>query len=110
MNRDLAIIVAALFTLILGLLILQATTSLRFQLPEVEKEPEACIGQPLFVEYTYEGGYIDDHACAVQCQDQIQRYIVYTNNVATQCEKLPGCNDVGEDRGETCEPPMASTL
>ena len=64
-----------------------------------------CVGESLFVSYPYEGRVLDPHACAPQCADQRQRYIVYTNGYATQCETVPGCSDWGEDRGKTCRIP-----
>ena len=70
--------------------------------------PPVCEGLPLQVSYPYAGGFLNPHACAVQCQDQQQRYIVYTNGFATQCEKPPGCRDLGEDRGVMCVPPESS--
>lgn len=66
------------------------------------KANQACVGQPLEVDYPYQGGMLDPHACAVQCEDEVQRYIVYTNGKATQCQILPGCLDWGEDQGTTC--------
>lgn len=105
MTKNLTSATVIAFSFILVMLILQATTQFRVRLPEVERKPESCVGEPLFVDYPFEGGYIDDHACAVQCEDRIQRYIMYRNNRATQCELLPGCLDKGEDSGQTCEPP-----
>lgn len=64
--------------------------------------PKDCEGRPLYVEYAYESGNKDPHACAIQCEDDIQRYLVYSDGFATQCEMLPGCLDWGEDRGVTC--------
>lgn len=64
-----------------------------------------CEGQPLNVDYAFEGGYLDPWACQPQCDDGIQRYVVYSNGKATQCETPPGCNDWGEDRGVTCTLP-----
>ena len=68
----------------------------------IPKHNKECEGEPLEVDYPYHGGLLDPHACAVQCDDQIQRYIVYTNGKATQCQRLPGCLDWGEDHGVTC--------
>jgi len=62
-----------------------------------------CKGQPLEVDYPYHGGFLDPHACKIQCEDGILRYIVYTNGKATQCDTTPGeCLDWGEDHGFTC--------
>jgi hypothetical protein len=70
-----------------------------------------CEGEALAVPYAYTGNVVEPWSCKVQCTDQKQRYLLYTNGVATQCEKLPGCNDYGEDRGETCTiPGNASVL
>ncbi len=97
---------AALFTLVIGTLLLQAIfRSPSRQIP-LERLPEQeCDGEALPVEYPFQGGFIEPHACNVQCADQIQRYILYSNGLATPCEKLPGCLDWGEDRGITCRPP-----
>ena len=65
--------------------------------------PTACKGAPLVVDYNYRGGDLSPHACAVQCeQPGEQRYIVYADGYATQCQLLPGCLDEGEDNGVTC--------
>lgn len=72
-------------------------------------EPQAeCKGEPIFVDFAYNGGVNEPWTCRVQCDDQKQRYVVYTNGTATQCEDLPGCNDWGEDNGVTCTAPMAN--
>ena len=70
-----------------------------------------CVGVALAVDYPFQGGFLDPHACKPQCDDGKQRYIVYNNGKATQCQILPGCLDWGEDRGVTCTPPgeMTST-
>ncbi len=70
---------------------------------EFAPEPDqTCEGEALKVKYPYKGGMLDPHACKVQCEDEVQRYIVYTNGKATQCQILPGCLDWGEDQGITC--------
>ncbi len=76
--------------------------------PEFEEE---CTGEAIYVAYPYEGGMLDPWECKVQCDDKKQRHIVYTNGVATPCEKLPGCLDYGEDYGITCKTkePLKST-
>ncbi|HLD63496.1 MAG TPA: hypothetical protein VI913_01225 [Candidatus Peribacteraceae bacterium] len=71
---------------------------------------QPCRGEPIFVEYDFEGGFLEPHACAIQCEDQQERFIYYRNGKATQCEKLPGCRDIGEDREITCTPPAMSTF
>jgi hypothetical protein len=79
--------------------------------PEPKKfDPSAmadgqCEGEALMVPYEYNGNVVDPWSCKIQCDDQKQRYLVYMNNVGTQCEPLPGCNDQGEDRGVTCRLP-----
>jgi|GEM_PF-2062840 len=70
--------------------------------------PVPCVGEPLNVNYPFQGGFIEDHACKAQCGTQAQRYILYTNGKTTQCQMLPGCNDEGEDQGRTCIPPGGS--
>lgn len=91
--------------LILILLIVFRQSLSRSSLQEQDLKPPICEGVPLTVSYPYMGGFLEPHACAIQCQDHQQRYIVYTNGFATQCEKLPGCRDLGEDRGVICVPP-----
>ena len=73
------------------------------------KEPEKyCEGTPLYVQYPYESGYLEPHACKVQCETPSeQRFVLYSNGKATQCEKIPGCLDAGEDSGVTCTVPDA---
>jgi hypothetical protein len=71
---------------------------------------EDCIGEPLSVPYEYTGNVVEPWSCQPQCADKKQRYLVYTNGLATQCEMLPGCNDYGEDRGQTCRIPGAASV
>lgn len=89
-----------------GILVIVAAESLfpKTKLPTVSKErPEQdCTGEPIVVSYPYQGGMLDPWECKIQCEDRKQRYIVYTNNVATPCEQLPGCLDYGEDYGIKC--------
>lgn len=66
-----------------------------------------CIGEPIPVDYAY-SGWLQPHACAVQCEDDKPRYILYTDGSATQCQTPPGCNDEGEDRGIFCTPSFSS--
>lgn len=66
------------------------------------RKDQPCEGQPIHVDYAYDGGMVQPHACAEQCDDQVLRYIVYTDGEATQCAPLPGCSDWGEDMGITC--------
>lgn len=69
------------------------------------KKGQPCEGIPITVDYPFHGGMLQPHACKPQCQDGTQRYVLYTNGKATQCQKPPGCLDWGEDNGVTCEPP-----
>lgn len=71
---------------------------------------ESCIGEPIVVDYAYDYRMLEPHACKPQCADGKQRYILYANNVATQCDTPPGCNDWGEDRKVTCMPPTVSAV
>ncbi len=75
----------------------------------IPKQETFCVGNPIVVDYDFGGSFMEPHACAVQCQDDKPRYILYKNGQATQCETPPGCNDYGEDRGETCVIPAQST-
>jgi hypothetical protein len=90
------------------LVILVAQWSLPERLPEVAPpEPTAeCKGDPITVEYPFNGTMVEPHACKPQCADGKQRYILYTNGVATQCSDPPSCLDWGEDHGETCIVPL----
>src|SRR3990167_9081500 len=72
---------------------------------DIDAEGEPCMGEPIVVDYAYDYKIMEPHACKPQCVDGKQRYIAYTNGLATQCEMLPGCNDVGEDRRVTCVVP-----
>jgi len=71
-------------------------------------EGAPCEGDPIKVDYTYPHPEDEDFEnpweCQVQCTDGIQRYISYSNGKGTQCEKLPGCLDQGEDQAVTCKP------
>lgn len=101
-----------LIVLILGgILLIVAFESLfpKTTLPVVANPPieEECLGEPIVVDYPYQGGMLEPWECRIQCDDKKQRYIVYTNGIATPCEKLPGCLDYGEDYGITCR--MQST-
>ncbi|MBI3336684.1 hypothetical protein HYZ98_03930 [Candidatus Peregrinibacteria bacterium] len=88
--------------LIIVLLIVFRQSLSRSSLQLNDVAPPVCEGLPLPVSYPYAGGFLEPHACAIQCQDHQQRYIVYSNGFSTQCEKLPGCRDLGEDRGVIC--------
>ena len=63
-----------------------------------------CDGTPIKVDYPYYGGMLEPHACKPQCDDHLQHYVLYSNGKATQCQKIPGCNDWGEDQGVSCVP------
>lgn len=71
------------------------------------KPNQPCEGTPIEVDYPYHGGMLAPHACQPQCDTDRQRFILYANGKATQCQKLPGCLDWGEDQGVTCVPPAA---
>ena len=90
------------------ILLVLLTKSVVFK-PSVEnykpKENAPCEGEALVVDYPYHGGMLQPHACKPQCDDDVQRYILYPNGKATQCQILPGCLDWGEDQGVTCVPP-----
>lgn len=75
---------------------------------EVPKAEKACVGTPIYVNAEYNGSTVNEWSCQPQCDDKIQRYLVYTNGVATPCDTLPGCFDYGEDNGVTCIPPAGS--
>lgn len=71
-------------------------------------EPDKpCKGEAIVVDYPYEGGFLDPWECQIQCTDKKQRFILYTNGVATPCSDVPRCLDEGEDNGVTCIPPNA---
>ena len=77
--------------------------------PTVPKESTTpCEGEPLFVDYPFQGSFLEPWACQPQCEDQILRHIVYSNGKATQCSALPECLDWGEDAGVTCKPNLQS--
>lgn len=94
---------AALIAVITAVLIVQGTVLADKASEYKPKENQPCDGEPLYVDYPFYGGMLDPHACAPQCEDNVQRYIVYTNGKATQCGSIPGCLDWGEDHGVTCE-------
>lgn len=76
---------------------------------DIAQDGEPCIGEPIEVDYAYDYKIMEPHACKPQCTDGKQRYILYTNGLATQCEMLPGCNDTGEDRRVTCVVPESAS-
>lgn len=101
-------LVLPFFGLVLIVLAVQASRSIVL-MPEPPPQPgQMCKGEPIIAGYPYQGGLLDPHACKVQCEDGRQRYVVYTNGMATQCQEPPGCLDWGEDNGVTCEPPLVS--
>lgn len=104
-------LLVAFFGLILFILFIQAVFPAREKKVEItEQEQEDCMGEPLHVPYAYTGNVVEPWSCKPQCDDGRQRYLVYTNGVATQCEELPGCNDSGEDHGVTCRMPTKTPL
>ena len=70
---------------------------------------EECIGDPIVVNIPYTGAVVDPWSCQPQCEDDLPRYLLYSNGKATQCETPPGCNDYGEDHGITCIPQDLAT-
>lgn len=96
-----------------GIFVIVALESLfpKTGLPPLKNPPveEECQGEPITVTYPYQGGMLDPWECKIQCEDKKQRYIVYTNGIATPCEKLPGCLDYGEDYGVKCRIKSAAT-
>jgi hypothetical protein len=101
-------IVGIVCGLMLGIVVVQAVVP--EPLPPVAPPAPpagACIGQPIVVDYAY-SGWLEPHACAVQCEDDKPRFILYTDGKATQCQTPPGCNDWGEDKGILCEPVLTS--
>jgi len=98
-------LIAIFFGLITVVVVAQAFAPER--IPVVKNTEKACIGEPIKVDYPYEGGYLDPHACKPQCGSDQRMYILYENGFATQCETPPGCNDWGEDNGITCKPPSS---
>lgn len=73
----------------------------------VQADEEDCIGTPIVVDYAYQGGVNTPHECIVQCEDDLPRYIQYSNGKAAQCDTPPSCLDYGEDHRITCKPPAA---
>ncbi|PIR53344.1 hypothetical protein COU76_01590 [Candidatus Peregrinibacteria bacterium CG10_big_fil_rev_8_21_14_0_10_49_10] len=96
--------VIALIVLISGVLLYQSFLADTSKSEFKPKENQECEGEPLSVNYSYYGGMLQPHACAPQCDDGMQHYVLYTNGKATQCQKIPGCLDWGEDQGVTCLP------
>lgn len=108
MDRQQQIVVSVL-GLILVIVASQAILPERY-VPEAQEEvaAEPCIGKPIPVDFPYMGNVAEPWSCKPQCEDGQPRFILYSNGKATQCETPPGCNDFGEDRGVTCEPPPVS--
>ncbi len=102
-GKALAGVVVAIVAVLAYDTFLQGDQEARFK----PKENQPCEGKALPVDYPYHGGMLTPHACAPQCEDKAQRYILYTNGKATQCQTVPGCLDWGEDQGVTCIPPKA---
>ena len=101
-------IVGGILGLMLLVVVVQALLPGR-QPPPPEPAPPAaaCVGEPIPVDYAF-SGWLEPHACAVQCDDDKPRYVLYSDGKATQCEAPPGCNDEGEDNGVLCEPVLTS--
>lgn len=98
----------------LVLLLLFVTTIQRINVDDAKPTPVAqskkvpCKGEPIFVDENYYGDTLEPHSCAEQCNNNKQRYLLYKNGRATQCETPPGCNDIGEDKGIECLPPSGN--
>ena len=93
----------------LMLVVVAAQAALPSRIPNAPPpEPQkTCVGAPIEVDYPF-GGWMEPHACAVQCDDDQPRFILYADGRAAQCQTPPGCNDEGEDRGILCVPALAS--
>ena len=96
-------LVIALFVVFQAFLMPRMST----RTPRYPTEGESCVGEPIEVDYEYDGALLGPHECKVQCGTEQERYILYTNGMATQCEPLPGCSDWGEDNGVKCELQMS---
>ena len=88
----------------------QALTDAPIPDSQPKEPPKPCAGEPIVVDYPYDGAFLEPWECQIQCEDKVQRHILYKNGKATQCEKLPGCLDWGEDHGETCVPQMVTPI
>ena|SRR3989338_11095309 len=95
---------------VLFTLALQAVWSPILPARMVPKPTTNCVGEPIFVPYPYEGAPVDPHSCKIQCEDGKQRHLVYTNDIGTPCQTVPGCLDEGEDNGVTCRPPQKAPM
>lgn len=84
----------------------EAVVPSKYEPKPQDLEPKTqCVGEPIVVDEPYNGGVLEPWTCRVQCDGDVPRYILYSNGMATQCETPPGCNDRGEDLGETCQVP-----
>lgn len=91
--------------IVIGIVLIANAFFIQNTAEDFAPEPDlACEGEPITVDYTFHGGMLQPHACKPQCNTDTQRYVLYKNGKATQCQKLPGCLDWGEDRGVTCIP------
>ena len=107
MKFNVPTVVGVVCALMLCVVVVQAVTD---PAPPTAPPPEpetTCVGTPISVTYAY-AGWSKPHECAVQCEDDKPRYILYSDGRATQCETPPGCNDWGEDKGVTCVPQPVS--
>lgn len=99
------IILGALGVL-LFIVVVQSVTPATFKpRPKIPVVEVPCKGKPITVDFAYTGSVNDPWSCKEQCDDDQPRYLLYTNGKATQCEVPPGCNDAGEDSGQTCTVP-----
>lgn len=93
----------SLFLVLVVAILLRDSVQMLFVGASRPESGKPCEGVPLEVDYPFHGGMNPPHACKPQCDDDVQRYILYSNGMATQCQLLPGCLDWGEDQGVTCE-------
>ncbi len=84
-------LVAVILVLIIAIVALEQLTSPVIDTSDLPKDGSSCEGEPLYVDYPYERKMVQPHACQIQCDDEIWRHIVYTNEMATQCQRPPGC-------------------
>lgn len=109
MNFNAKTIVAAACGIMLAIVFVQAVLPAPAPPSAPPPAPAAtCIGTPIPVDYAF-AGWNQPHACAVQCEDDRPRFILYSDGKATQCQTPPGCNDEGEDKGILCTPPLTTS-
>jgi len=104
----------AILGIVLVVLIFQSVSGHDVPQPNLANPDAPCVGQPIVVNYPFphpeDADFENPWECQVQCADKVQRYILYSNGRATQCSKVPGCLDQGEDNWATCTPPQQSVM